>query len=119
MKFTVGELFDLKENLNKLPQIKDPPALVGYKIASLLRHLNGPLADAEKARVELIKKYAGPPDENNMIKVLPENMTLYINELNELASEELDIDVREVKLPPDIKLPDASTLIGLDRFITV
>jgi hypothetical protein len=118
MKFTVGELLNIKDNLSKLSLIKDVPAITGYRIAALLRHLSGPISDAEKARDSLIRKYAGPP-EDGKAQVLPENMGPFINELNELALEEVNIDIKIVILPGDIKLPDATTLVGLDKFITV
>lgn len=119
MKFTVGELLEIRGNLNKLSEIKDVPAIVGYRIAALLRKFNGPLSDAEKARSDLIRKYSGPPDEKNQVTVLPENMAVFMEELNNLAAEEVEIEIKEVKLPEDVRLPDAATLIGLDRFITV
>jgi hypothetical protein len=119
MQFTLGELLDIQGNLKKLSEIKDVPALVGYKIATVLRKLSGPITDAEKSRNELIKKFSGPPDKDNLFRVSPENMALYLNELTDLLSEEVEIDIREVKLPAEIKLPDATTLIGLDKFITV
>jgi hypothetical protein len=119
MEFTIGELLEMQISITKISQIKDVPALVGYKIASLVRHLNGPVMDAVKAKEDLIRKYAGKPDEKNQISVLPENMASFFKELNELVAEKVEVDVKEVKLPADVKLPDASTLIGLDRFITV
>ena len=119
MKFTVGELLDIGGNLNKLTLIKEIPAITGYKIATLVRKLSGPISDVTKAKHNLIKKYSDSPDEKNMITVLPENMSKFITELNELVMEEIEVDIKEVKLPEDVKLPDASALIGLDRFITV
>lgn len=119
MKFTIVELFTIRENLNKLSTIKDVPALVGYRLAAALRQFNAPMMDAEKSRNDLIKKYSGQPDENNMLKVLPENMSKFMDELNELMIEEVDIDLKEVVLPADVKLPDLGTLVGLDKFITV
>jgi hypothetical protein len=119
MVFTIGELLEISGNINKLSLIKDIPAVTGYKIATLIRKLRDPLIDADNARSELIKKYAGPPNEKNEVTVLPENMGLYMNELNDLSIEEISIDIKEVRLPADAKLPDATTLVGLDRFITV
>ena len=119
MKFTIGELLEIKGNLNKLSEIKDVPARTGYQIAALVRKFREPLETIAKTQNELVRKYAGPPDENDRVKVLPENMPLFLNEFNDFAAEELDIEIKEVKLPEDVKLPDASTLIGLDRFITV
>lgn len=119
MRFTIGELLNMQGNLAKLSQIKDVTAITGYKIAALIRHLSGPISDAVKAKESLIRKYAGPPDESGQVSVLPEKFTLFIGEYNELVMEEVDVEVKEVKLPEDTKLPDASTLVGLDKFITV
>jgi len=119
MNFTIGELLEISGNIKKLSLIKDVPAITGYKIATLMRKLNEPLNDAEIARSELIKKYGGPPNLKDEVTVLPENLGKFMTELNELVVEEVDIDIREVKLPSDVKLPDATTLVGLDRFITV
>ncbi len=118
MIFTVGELLTIQEGLGKLKDVKNIPAKTGYQIAKLLRGLSGPVTDATQARNNLIRKYSGPAT-NGSMKVLPENMLLYIQELNELASETVDVDVKEVVLPPDAILPDATTLVGLDRFISV
>jgi hypothetical protein len=119
MKFTIGELLEIKDNLNKLSQIKDIPSLTGYRIATLVRKFFHPIQDADAARNNLIRKYAGPPNEVGQVQVTPENFPKFITELNELFAEEVDLDIREIKLPEDVTLPDASTLIGLDRFITV
>jgi hypothetical protein len=118
MKFTVGEILIIKDNLKKLSTIKDVPAIVGYRLAAALRQFNAPLMDAEKSRNDLIKKYSGPV-EDDMLKVLPKNMPKFMTELNELFAEEVEIDLKEVVLPAEIKLPDLGTLVGLDKFITV
>jgi hypothetical protein len=119
MKFTLGELLSVRENLTKLTQIKDIPAITGYRIATVVRKLSDHIMSADNARSTLIRKFAGDPDKDNKVTVLPENMMKFMTELNELLTEEVDVEIKEVKLPEDIKLPDATTLVGLDRFITV
>lgn len=117
MEFSIKELVEMRGGLEKLCQIKDPPALFGFKVAALVRNLKGPVEDALKAKNDLILKYAGKPDENGAVSVLPENVDAYTLELNELQNAKVDIDVKELKIPSDMKLPDSGTLVGLDRFV--
>jgi hypothetical protein len=119
MKFTVGEILMLKDNLKKLSEIKDVPAIVGFRLAAMLRKFNEPIADAEKARVNLIQKFGGPADEDSKVTVLPENMSKFLAELTEMMNEELDLEIKTVAIPSDTRLPDLTTLVGLEKIITV
>jgi hypothetical protein len=88
--------------------------------------LEGRLGEIEKK-----PKSAANKDEKKLIevalvnlkslknRVLDENLEKFSNELSELTREEVDIDIDIIKLPNDIKLPDASVLIGIDNFFEI
>jgi len=104
MKLTNGEIFRAKEPLARL-MVQKFPVKVAYGLAMLTNKLDSQLKVIDNVRNGLIKTYGVPdPDNPKQIKVLPgsENFGKFIEEMNELFSQEVEVVFDKVKLPEKV-----------------
>jgi hypothetical protein len=133
MKLTNGDIFTVREPLQKLITEKFP-VMVSYKLAKLVNKLNEQNKVIEEVRQGLIKKYGEKDDKGNtQVKQEGENWVKFVGEFNELMSQEIELVIDKVKLPEKVSSTcdsckhnmdktyeiDAQTLIALDKFIEV
>jgi len=133
MKVTNGDIFRAREPLQKLMAEKFP-VITSYKLAKMASQLQEQLKVMEDVRNGLIKKY-GTKDERGRFTVQPEseNWARFVEEFEELMSQEVTIVFEKVKLPQKIAATcdachhnmdksyeiEAQTLMALDKFIEV
>ena len=120
MKLTNGDIFSAREPLQKLVAEK-LPVVVAYKIAKLANRLSEQLNVIEQVRQGLVKKY-GTADEGGAgitIKADSPEFPKFVEEFNELMSQDVELVIEKVKLT-DVKLEiEPSVLMALEKFIEV
>ena len=120
MKLTNGEIFSAKEPLSKLMEHKFR-VKVSYGLAILAQKINPQLQIIDDVRNGLIKTYGKANKDNPQeIRVDPgdESFPKFVEEMNELLSQEVEIVFDRVKLPEDLEI-EPSVLLLLDKFIEV
>lgn len=135
MKLNNGEIFTAREPLAKLLEEKFP-VKVAYGLAKLANKLQEQLKVIDDVRNGLIKTYGEPDKENpQQIKVDPEgeNFGKFVEEMNELFSQEVEVVFDKVKLPEKVAATcdkcshnmdkaleiEPSVLLQLDKFVEV
>jgi len=135
MKLTNGEIFMAREPLGKLMEQKFP-VKTSYGLAKLASKLNDQLKVIDDVRNGLIKTYGEPDKENSQqIRVDPEGESFgkFVEELNELFSQEVEVVFDKVKLPEKVAATcdackhnmdksleiEPSVLMALDKFVEV
>ena len=97
MKFALGEIRQMKQPLSTLLD-KELPVKASWKLNKLIRFFDGELESIERFRIQLVKKYG--VDVDGTTKVLEENMPNFVNELNDLLSEEVEYEYEPI--PVDV-----------------
>ena len=100
----ISDLVNSTETLQKLAQ-QDFKAKLAWTVARLLKAADVEIQSFNDTRMNLIKKY-GEKDENGELKtdekgncrILPENLGLFTNELNELMDTEVEINANKIKI---------------------
>ena len=135
MKLLNGEIFQTKEPLEKLLQVK-MPVRASYALAKLALRLNEQLRIIEDVRNGLIRTYGKESLEaKGRLEVTPESSgwEKFVSEVNELMMTEVEMDFDKVKLPEKvvekcskceavIEKPfeiEASVLMALEKFVEV
>jgi len=131
MKVLNKELFNARESLMVLGRI-DLPIKVALQIARLARQLDGPTAEMDFVKNNLVQRYGQmqpfgapeviPPDDPRGRPASPEYGE-FLTKFNELMEHEVDIEVDKVVLPSKIGRQPLriapSILIPLEKFIEV
>lgn len=117
MKFTLGEIREMKNALIKISE-QDLPIKISWRLLKLCERIDLESDKIEEFRIKLVEKYGTtlneiqlkdksiitvPEDEVNNIKniekvlgskveVKPENMNSFLHDFHELLSEEIDIN---------------------------
>jgi hypothetical protein len=120
MKLTNSEIYNARQPLEKLTEIK-LPIRVSYELAKLASKLNEQLQIIEKVRLGLIKTYGTPQEDNpSLYKVIPgsEGYSQFFNEFGVLMLQEVDIVFDRVELPDTLEI-EPSILMALEKFITI
>lgn len=73
-------------------------AKVAYRLSKIVRKVDQELQDFEKARVALVEKYARDVDEDGNKTVPPENISMFVKEVEELLNLEVDLDIPLIPL---------------------
>ena len=120
MNLTNGEIFNAGEPLSKLMEHKFP-VKISFGLAELAQKISPRLQIINDVRNGLIKTYGKKNKDNPQeIRVNPEdeNFLKFIEEMNELLTQEVEIVFDKVKLPEDLEI-EPSVLILLDKFVEV
>lgn len=120
MKLTNGEIFNAKEPLAKLIDLKFP-VKTSYGLAKLASKLDAQLGVIEKVRQGLIQTYGEKnPDNPQQIRVSPqsEGFPKFAAELGELMNQEVEIVFDVVTLPDTLEI-EPTVLMALEKFIKV
>ena len=117
-RFMNLKLGDVRNSLDSLKKLlgTDLPVKVSYKLSKIVKKVNSEIKELEDKRIELIKQYGELKDEK--IEVKPENLVLFMSELQTLLDLEIDLDIQPIKLDElgDIKF-SAVDLADLEKFI--
>lgn len=100
----MSDLLNATDTLQKLSQ-KELKARLALQIARMLKEAEREIQNFNEIRMNLIKKY-GEKDENGEIitddngncKIIPESVTVFSKELNELVEMEIEINANKIKL---------------------
>lgn len=96
-----------------------------YQVARLLKRLDAELSTYNDTRIKLIEQYAKKKEdgsyelnEQNEYQFTPENMQAYMNEINNLLQEKIEIDANPLKLDDLLDLEFTPTeMVALEPFI--
>ena len=104
IKIKISELLNSTETLQKFSQ-QDFKAKLAWSIARLLKAAEAEIQSFNETRMNLIRKY-GEKDENGELvtdekgncKIVPESITEFSNELNELIETEVEINANKINI---------------------
>jgi hypothetical protein len=120
MKLTNADIFSAREPLQKLVNEK-LPVVVSYKLAKLANKLNEQFQIIESVRQGLVKKYGKPTEDGQSVSIKQdsEDWTRFVEEFNELMSQEVELVVEKVKFANVTLDIEPSVLMALEKFIEV
>ena len=105
MKIQLAKVVNSVQVFQKLTQ-QELPVKVSFRLLSLIKQLDEKLKAFEDSRVTLIKKY-GENLEDGGFKVKDENLEVFQSDLNELLTEEIELDFVSIDIN---SLPDSISL---------
>jgi len=115
MKFALGEIRNMKDPLIGLLE-KPIPVKAAWNLKKLVSGFDKELAEIEEFRVSLIKR-VGTVDDDGTIKVEDDNMETFVEEFNELLSQEVEIsfDPMDIGVLGEDATISAKDMLALDR----
>lgn len=90
MKIKLSAAIQARETLNKLAACTKMPIAMSWKMSKLLKEMQNDYDLYEEKRKALIIEF-GKADEQGNTAVAPENMTVFIEKINELMLQEIEI----------------------------
>ena len=109
MLITLNDIVTSTESLRKLTTL-DLPIKISFRLLELTKQLEVRLTSFEETRLTLLKKYGTQTDATNF-KIEDVNVEPFSKEMEELLSEELDVNF--VKISVD-SLPDSISISAAD-----
>ena len=97
MKFTLGEVFGLTRNLQKLTD-KELPIKVSYSLLKLLQGCSVEMETLEKARVKLVEKFAEKKEKGKDLQVSDKNKEKFQKEFTTLLDEKVEIKFKPIAI---------------------
>ena len=104
IKVKIAELLNSTDTLQKLSQ-KDFKAKLAWSVARLLKNAEKEIQEFNDTRMELIKKYGEKDDQGELItdekgncKILPDSISEFTNELNELIETEIELNANKIDI---------------------
>lgn len=95
MKVKLKELIRAMPAMGQFSQEK-LPAKAAYRVAKLVRKMNGEMEDYEKARTGMVKKHGeqvpGPEGQAPGWRVKPENLEAFTREMESTLEEESELE---------------------------
>jgi hypothetical protein len=128
MKIKLNEILLAKPGFEELIENKSIPIIMSYRLNKLIPQLNKELESFEKAKEELFKKYGEKKtdeDGKEVYEIIPENTSVFYNELSTLANEEIEIiftpmDISKVMNQESLQNLNISpkNFAGIEKFFT-
>lgn len=124
MTITLQNILESQETMQNL-STKTLRGRTAYQVARLLKRLEAELATYNDTRLKLVEQYAKKKEdgsfelnEKNEYQFTQENMQAYINEMNNLLQEKIEIDANPLKLDDllDLEFTPAE-MVTLEPFI--
>ncbi len=109
MKITLGKLKTSEPALAKLSNSSLPYNLA-YRFSKMLKIVSTELTELEELRKKLVEKYGADNGEGNLA-VTNENLDNFIQELNPLLLEEVDLPFEKIKAS---LLPDTISITPIE-----
>jgi hypothetical protein len=101
MQFTLGEIFGITRNMQKLTD-KELPISISYRLLKFLRDCSGEMETLEKTRIKLVEKYAEKKEEGaeevKDLQVAEEHRDKFQEEFTNLLAEEVEIDFEPISI---------------------
>ncbi len=123
MELTNGEIFQTSKALEELSKEK-LPLKTSYQVAMLIKKLSDQLSVINKMRLNVIEKYGDKTPENKFT-ILPssQNWNKFIEEMNELFMQKIDVDFEKIELPECVDekefIIEPTKLLLLEKFIQI
>jgi len=118
--------------LQELMGVKGFCVRLAYQLAKLAKTVNDEIVAFSVTKDGLVKKYGtvhkvldkdGQPTERDeqgpSVQPGDENWPQFVQDMNALLGEDVEIDITPVILPPDAEGVTAGTLLALDGLVTV
>jgi len=93
MKTKLLDIMNSKEPLLKLLDKDIDDGTTSYRIGRNIKNLSSEWQNFEDSRISLVKKYGGEAKEDGSMEVLPENKGEYSKQINEILSQEIEVNV--------------------------
>ena len=117
IKTTLKSIVDAKTTVQKLSEMT-LPVKVSYGIAKLCRAMASELAVFNEERIKICEKYGKANEKENRYEFTPEGRANFDREYSELEAQEVELNVKPVKIPCNVSLT-AQDLLTLEDFIEV
>lgn len=120
MKLTNGEIYNVKEPLQRLSAMQFP-VKTSLALIKLAKKLNEFAIPIEQVRMGLIKQYGKPSEGNPQqfeIKPGDENWEKFIQEYKELMEQEVEVVFEQPVIPESLEISPVA-LMALEKFIKV
>lgn len=126
MKVVLKEILEGQEVLQKLSQ-QPLPGRAAFQIGRLLKKLEEILNSYNDVRLKLVEKYAKRKEdgefdlnEKNEYQFTAENMQAYVNELNTMIADEVEVEANPINFKDIEKLEfTAAEATYLEPFISL
>ena len=124
MTITLQNILESQETMQQL-STKALRGRTAYQVARLIKKLETELTTYNDTRLKLIERYAKKKDDgsyelnnNNEYQFTPENMQIYVGEINNLLQEQIEIDANPLSLNDleDLEFTPAE-MVALEPFI--
>src|SRR5690625_4159840 len=97
MKLTVQDLYNLTKGLNDLLD-KELSTSTSFTIARNHKKVSDEAKTAEELRKKIIEKYKDKENEDGSIQLKKDKLDEYKKEIEELHEQEVDVDIKKIKL---------------------
>ena len=122
MKVLNSEIFGAYDALQKLTNL-DLPVKTSFQLARLTNLISGHYFAVNQVREKLIKKHGNPVKNTANFSIQPtdEHWPEFVNGLNELMAQEVELEFGKVLLPHTVEgkplMVKASILVMLEKFV--
>lgn len=96
IKLKLRQIWDSQAALPKVTG-KEITAKIAYWISRNTKKIEAELRSLNEARIKLVKEL-GKEDERKMWEVLPENREKFTEEFEKLLDQDIEIEIRKIKL---------------------
>lgn len=97
MKLTVKDLYDLTEGLNKLLD-KELPTSVAFSIQRNFKKIGEEVKASDEVRKKIVEKYKEKDNKDGTIQIKKDKINVFQKDNDELMKQEVDVDVKKLKL---------------------
>ncbi|MBT2599079.1 MULTISPECIES: hypothetical protein [unclassified Oceanobacillus] len=97
MKLTVTELYNLSDGLKNILD-KELPTSVAFSIQRNFKKVGDELTPSNEVRKNIIEKYKEKDNGDGSFNIKKDKVELCKKEVNELMEQEVDIDLKRIKL---------------------
>lgn len=118
IKITIEDIVMMHENMNFLLEL-NLPASKSYKVGSLVNFIREKFYGFEQKRQDLVRKFGEVNKEKGEVKVMPENMESFSNELRGMLLEEVEFDMNPILVSDldDVKISTKQMAIFAKIFV--
>ena len=120
MKISQGELFQIKEPLQRLTERDDIAIKYAMPLVRMAKKLNDEINLIEGKKNKLVMKYGDKDEKTGQVSIneASPNWEKFIKEFNELMEFEVELTINPVKIPSEVVIPNKD-LILLEKFLEV
>jgi hypothetical protein len=117
MKIKMSQILNSVDTLKNLSLQKFPLSVL-FKLHKDYLEVEAVIKLFEEKRKELFEKFGVPDKEKGVMTIPDENQSSYMQEINALLDEEVDINIQKVDLPPTFEMSVAE-LNQIDYLVNI